>query len=71
MLTHILFRLMGPAVFPLLMVGMNTVRVVTSLLTEGRLVMNGVKFAVLYAGTIRSARGGDLTPFVNVLSMPG
>jgi hypothetical protein len=53
------------------MVGMNTVRVVTSLLVEGRLVTSGVKFAVLYAGTIRSARDGDLTPFINILSMPG
>jgi hypothetical protein len=53
--------------FPLGMVLLNVVTVVSSAVFEGRLRPTSLQYAFLYASTIPAAARGDLEPFTVVL----
>lgn len=55
---------------PLVMVAMNVVLFVFTLLAEGRVKPNCLRFAFMYAATVVPALRGNLDPFFVVLTQP-
>lgn len=58
-----------PWLLPVGMVGLNVVVFSVSLMCEGRVKVNCVRFGLLYLGTIPSARQGNMDPFFSVFTM--
>lgn len=57
-----------PWMLPVGMVAFNILYFLSGLLGEGRVKINTVRFAVLYAATIPFAVKGDLHPFFMVVT---